>query len=212
MGPSSMFARKAAIHFFRALMIRWCEHSSIEWRVVRTFWHTMDEHTNHDEDVHEFILSDKISQGSIVAVVASPNEFWLVFVKSSCGPANYRWLGIWLDKAPVKRIRGGPQIDGILYNVAQGCDEACFWQDTILCDLTIHMRTHSEDAWILPYHINSQVEQLLSRQSHVDNSVQPPFCSIPRPHIQIESSTSTCWDTNTVQNLVDKCSQALSLV
>lgn len=171
----------------------------------------MDDPANQDQDVLEFNVSNHISQGSIVAVVASPDEFWLVTVSSSLGAANIRWLGTWLEKAPVKRIRGAPHIDGTLYTIAKGCDEACVWRDTILCDLTAHILVKDENTWLLPKHVNSQVEQLLARQSHDDNPKHLSFCSIPRAPVQIEGGVNP-WNADTVQNLVDKCSDALCLV
>jgi hypothetical protein len=162
--------------------------------------------------LRELSDDDKIISGSILAVMASANQFWLVRVASTCGPSHQRWKGHWLDTAQQKNKRA--RIAGLYYTIAEGYDMAVIWKDTILCDVTNHIVTQDEHVWFLSQHIVDAVTALLANQQNLnDNSlISHPIVRTTRFLSAPTRQTELVLTQDIVRTINAKCSKAISMV
>jgi hypothetical protein len=162
------------------------------------------------QPLRELSDDDKIVPGSILAVMASANEFWLVRVASTCGPSHQRWKGQWLDKAQQKNKRA--RVAGLHYTIAEGYDIAVIWKDTILCDVTNHIVTQEADVWFLSQDIVDTVTAILASQQNPNDNplISHPIVrtarSLPTPTEQTELTEDI------IRSISTKCSEAISMV
>jgi hypothetical protein len=163
--------------------------------------------------LRELRNGDRISNGSILAVMASANVFWLVVVSSACGGSRLRWKGQWLEK--VQHANKRARVDGIYYTIAEGYETAIVWKDTVLCDVTSQILSKDKDVWFLPQHSADAVSQILAQQPNTYDAeaseqllqavVRTPLLhGAPQPPIVLAQET--------VAAVASKCLQAITMV
>ncbi len=154
--------------------------------------------------LQEFEDVDSLGEGSIVAVIAPDDVFWIACLAAAAGTS--RWSGTWLEEIP----RKGKRVNGtISYRIADGYDEATVWIDNIICDISHIIQQEGSNLWSLPFatvqHLNGMVER---------HKQLPPqrkaICQLPNATVQPRKMLT--WDEQTIRTLAKKCNPALKLV
>ena len=153
--------------------------------------------------VHEFDESDRLRNGSIVAVVADKNVFWLARLHACCGSAQARWQGEWLEQS---------SSSSFLYTIARGYEPAIIWKDTILCDITHAVIPEADCTWSLPHNVVQDLRAMLLSQSalHSTSSVFPTARHTSRNDSNTDESLTV--SEHVIRSISLKCSRALELV
>lgn len=162
------------------------------------------------QPLRELRDDDRIISGSILAVMASANEFWLVRVSSTCGTSRQRWQGQWLDNIQQKNKR--PRIAGLYYTIAEGYDVAVIWKDTVLCDVTKHILAQDDDVWLLSQDIVDAVTNILAQQRNPQDNTQLSH-PIVRTAVALPMQENVpALTEDIIRAIITKCSQAISMV
>jgi hypothetical protein len=154
--------------------------------------------------LQEFEDVNSLGEGSIVAVIAPDEEFWIACLGT---PSGYlRWSGIWLEEISWKGKRAN---NTTRYRVAQGYDEATIWIDNIICNISHIIQKEGDDVWTLHSATVQQLHDMVERHRQQPSQTHA-ICQLPTTTISPRKILT--WDEATIRQIAEKCSSALKLV